>query len=452
MHKYVLSNFLFVLLLSLGLTCKAGDTLKTHFLSLDSAVILGVAHSHQVELAKSQLSEIHSTTEDIKNRALPSLSLSAGYTRLSNVPVQYFQFPGIPIEIPSTAIFPIILNSYSTSAALQESVFNGFLLKYATLNLEYTEKSAEFSLENKKRDVALNIINSYLTLFKLQQAHSLIKESLEQIAAHVKEVGDFADHGLATQNDVLRVKLDESNTQLSEIDINNQLQTVNYNLNIMLGMPGNTNISVDSSAILESKAIQPLPYYLQKSLDNRNDLKATDLQKKAAEAGIKEAQSDLYPKLNLFGNFDYLRPNPRVVPPLDQFEATWDVGFSISYNLTSLYSTKNKTDVSRAKLAEIQATYDQLADNVKIEINQNYLQYNQSLQKIGVAEKSLQQAKENYKLVKSRYDNHISLLTDLMDANNYLLNAQINYISAKADAQLEYYNLLKSAGELNYKK
>jgi outer membrane protein len=436
-----------------GLLCNAGDTNKNAlYISMDSAVAMGIGHSHQVKLSGDQLAEIHSSILDVKNRALPSLNLSAGYMRLNDVPVQYFNFPGSPVEIPSTALFPIILNSYSATASLQESVFNGFLLKYATVNMQYTEKSASYAVENKKNDVRLDIVTTYINLYKLREAHIFVEENLNQIAAHVKEVGEFVNQGLATQNDLLRVKLDQSNIELTEIDINNQLQTVNYNLNIMLGLQGNTMITVDSTSIQQEKTIQPLPYYLQKSAENRQDLQASQMQQKAAEVAIKETQSDLYPKLSILADYDYLRPNPRIIPPLDQFQGTWDIGFRITYNLTDLYSNKNKTDVSKARLAEAQESFNQLSDNIKVEINQNYLAYNQSLQKIEVANKSLSQAQENYKLVKSRYDNHISLLTDLMDANNYLLNAKINLVSAKADAQMAYYKLLKSAGTLTDKK
>jgi outer membrane protein TolC len=429
---------------------KAGDTAKSRFISIDSAIVMGQTHSHRVAMANSELKQVQSTFSDIKNRALPSVVLSAGYTRLSDIPTEYFNFPGFG-EIPSTAIFPVILNNYSAMASLQENVFSGFLLKNAIQNMQFEEKSAEFTLESRKNDVSINIIIGYLSLFKVQEAGILVKESLEQIRSHVKEVSDFASHGLATQNDVLRVKLEESNTELSQIDIDNQVQTLNFNMDVMLGLPENTAISLDSTAVLSPKAIQPLPYYLQKSTE-RNDIKASDMQQKAAEAAIKETQSDLYPKLSIAADYDYLRPNPRIVPPLDQFQPSWDIGFRIAYNLTDLYSNKNKADVSRAKLAEAQANYAELSDNAKMEINQSYLEYQQALQKTGVAEKSLTQAQENYKIVKSRYDNHISLLTDLMDANNYLLNAKINLISSKADAQLAYYKLLKAAGDLNNSK
>jgi len=306
-------------------------------------------------------------------------------------------------------------------------------------------------LEDKKNNVSLTIIMEYIDLFKLQRAHDVVEENLKQLNAHVDEVTDFVKHGLATQNDLLRTQLQLSNALLNEIDINNQIQTINYNLTIMLGLPDGTGISVDSNSILGNKSVQPLPFYLTNYLQNRNDLKALDMQQKAAEANIKFTQSSLYPHLSIGADYDYLRPNPRIVPPLDQFQPTWDIGFKISYSITGLYDNKNKTDVSRAQFAEAKAQYDDLSDNAKMDINKNYLQYKEALEKIDVAQKSVLQAEENYKIVKSKYDNHIALLTDLLDADNYLLNAKINFISSKADATLAYYSMLKSAGEFTTK-
>jgi outer membrane protein TolC len=420
-----------------------GDSLKYKVLSLDSAISMGLQHSKQLQYSTGRVNESKSSLSDIKNRIVPDLDLGIGYERLSNIPTEYFNLGGV--IIPSTAFFPVILNDYSATASISESVFNGFQWKYAVQNMEFAVKSSEFSLQSQKDNISIGVITEYINLFKLQRAYDVVEENLKQIGAHVDEVSDFVKQGIATQNDLLRTQLQLSNAQLTEIDIKNQINTVSYNLDIMLGMPEGAAIAVDSNSILDAKTVQPLPFYLN-GVQGRNDLKALDMQQKAAEAMINETKSGLYPHLSIGADYDYLRPNPRVVPPLDQFQPTWDIGFKITYSITGLYDNKNKTDVSRARFAEAKAQYDDLSDNAKMDVNKDYLQYREALEKIAVAQKSMEQATENYKLVKSKYDNHIALLTDLLDADNYLLNAKINLISSRADATLAYYSMLKSAG------
>lgn len=429
----------------LSVTVFAGDSLKVQPLSLDSAISMGLHHSRQLEYSTAKVNEDKSSVKDLNNRIVPDIDLGAGYTRLSNIPTEYFNIPGIPFTIPSTAFFPVILNNYSATASLSENVFNGFQWKYAVQNMEYTEKGSEYTLEQQKNNVSLTITMEYINLFKLQRAYDAILENIKELNSHVDEVTDFNKHGLATQNDLLRAQLELSNAQLNEINIKNQIQTENYNLDIMLGLPEGTGVGVDSNSILTNKSVQSLPYYMD-NVQNRNDLKAADMQQKAAEALISETKSGVYPHLTIGADYYYMRPNPRIVPPLDQFQPTWDIGFKITYSLTGLYDNKTRTDVSRARYAEAKAQYDDLSDNARMEVNRDYLQYKESLEKIEVAQKTLAQAEENYKIVKSKYDNHVALLTDLLDADNYLLNARINLISSKADATLAYYSMLKSAG------
>lgn len=423
----------------------AADTLQGKTLSLDSAISMGLKHSRQLQYSSAKVDESKSSLKDMQNRIVPELDLGAGYTRLSNIPTEYFNIPGIPFTIPSTAFFPVILNNYSATASLSESVFNGFQWKYAVQGLQFAEKGAEFTLEDKKNNVALTITMEYINLFKLQRAYDAVLENIKEISAHVDEVTDFANHGLATQNDLLRTQLQLSNAQLNEIDIKNQMQTENFNLDILLGLPEGTPIAVDSNSILNNQSVQPLPFYMN-SVQNRNDLKAADMQTKAADAMMSEVKSSLYPHLTIGADYDYLRPNPRIVPPLDQFQPSWDIGFKITYSITGLYDNKTKSQVSHAQYAEAKAQYDDLSDNARMDVNRDYLQYREALEKIDVAQKTLTQAEENYKIVKSKYDNHVALLTDLLDADTYLLNARINLTSSKADATLAYYSMLKSAG------
>jgi outer membrane protein TolC len=52
-------------------------------------------------------------------------------------------------------------------------------------------------------------------------------------------------------------------------------------------------------------------------------------------------------------------------------------------------------------------------------------------------------------MVKVRYDQQAALMSEVLDAESALLQAQINLILQKADAQVAYYRLQKSAAELN---
>jgi outer membrane protein TolC len=89
---------------------------------------------------------------------------------------------------------------------------------------------------------------------------------------------------------------------------------------------------------------------------------------------------------------------------------------------------------------------NQLSDAVKMEVNQNYLSLKEANQRVAVLQKSVEQAEENYRITDSRHRNNLILLSELLDADNTLLNSKINLTLSRAEAQVAYYRLLKSTG------
>ena len=65
-----------------------------------------------------------------------------------------------------------------------------------------------------------------------------------------------------------------------------------------------------------------------------------------------------------------------------------------------------------------------------------------------VYEKAAAQANENYRVTKNKYDNGLSTITELLDADAAQINANLNVLNAKADTALAYRKLLQTSGIL----
>ena len=79
----------------------------------------------------------------------------------------------------------------------------------------------------------------------------------------------------------------------------------------------------------------------------------------------------------------------------------------------------------------------------------NHTQYQEILDKLPVTDKALDLANENYRIVKIKYLNQLVLITEMVDADNALLQAKFNKISTRIDAAMKHYELLHTAGLLN---
>jgi outer membrane protein TolC len=214
-------------------------------------------------------------------------------------------------------------------------------------------------------------------------------------------------------------------------------------MDLLLGLPEGDRIIPDSGSLVQSGELKGIDAYEQSAMQNRKDIQALQYRKKASAIGIRSAKSDYFPSLALTGG--YIAAD---IPNLVTLTNAVTYGVGISYNVSSLWKTNAKVTQAKAKLAEVQANEDYLDDQVKLEINKAYESYISAEKKIEVSHIAIDQATENYKITKNKYDNSLVTVTDLLDANVALLQSKIGLELAKADAILAYNTLLEKAGVL----
>jgi outer membrane protein len=419
---------------------------QTTTLKLKDVINKGLEQSKMLKVSKAKSDLATAKHESINDNLLPNVRASLGFNNVNEFAQPVFTLPGSthPISLLSAN-----MGAYIGQASVNEAIFEGFKFKYARQSAIYLEEAGKLDYQNDRQDVVLNITNAYYNIYKIKATKKTLEESLRQSGEHLNDVKSYEKQGIATHNDVLKVQLQQSNLKLALIDIDNALKTSLFNMNIMLGLGADAKTDIDT--VIASQATQNAGYAeLEQKMMSRNDLKAGALKLKASESSVNGSRSAYYPDFSVGANYYYINPSSRFVPAADSYFSIWTLGATISYNITGAYTTKHKTNEANIQLTQMQASVEQLTDAAKMEVNQTYLAYVQSREKVEVANESVQQAEENYKIVKSKYRNQVALLTDLLDADLALLQARINLTNAKADAEVSYYKVQKASGQLNY--
>jgi outer membrane protein TolC len=411
-------------------------------LTLEEAIKLGLENSKSLKISGAKVEAAQAKYHQALDAALPSVTASASYQLLSDLEPPKILFPGAAEPV---AIFPVYINNYSTKLSANEIVFSGFRAKYAEESLQLLLQASKLDADQNKDEITFTIIQEYYNLYKIKETEKIITDNLDAIKQHVKETQLGAQQGVAIQNDLLRWQLQQSNIELTQLDIENNRDVANYNMNLLLGL-NDIQIDVDSNSIHRLNEEKTLSDYLARASTSRSDLQAIHLRTQAAEKNLKVSENSFLPQIGVGGNLYDLRPNPRIIPPKNEFTFTWDVGLFFSWDLMRLYSNRHIVDEAKAVLSQNKESMNQLSDALKMEVNQNYLSWKQSNQRIAVLQKSVEQAEENYRITNSRYKNNLVLMSELLDADNALYNSKINLALAKADAQVAYYRLVKSTG------
>lgn len=435
--------------LALSLSVLTATAQEARQLSLTEAVDLSLKNSKQLKLSQAKVAEATASLHEARERMLPDVSVSGSYLRLNqpNIDLKLgggSSSGGTDTGSAKSGGSPDVNSAAYVLANASLPVFAGFKIQAGIQSAKYLAKAAELDAASQRDEVVENTIAAYGNLYKAQRAVDLVRENLRQSQQRVKDFSNLEQNGVMARNDLLKAELQQSNIELSLLDAENNFKIANINMNLMLGLPEETILTTDSSSFVSMTDTRTIGDWESLALQSRNDALALDYRAKAATAGIKAAKGDYYPSLAITGG--YVAAD---IPNVLTLTNAVNVGVGVKYSPSSLWKTGSKVAQAKARLAQVEASQSMLGDNIRIQINQAYQNYLVSIKKIDVYAKAVEQANENYKIVKNKHDNSLATTTDLLDADVAQLQAKLNYAFAKADAVVAYNKLLETAGTLN---
>ena len=407
----------------------------TQKINLQQAIDLSIKNSNNLKIADSKVLVASADVQEAKDRKLPIASVSASYLRLSsaNVDLKSAQTSNRPSPKVNQAVYGI--------ANVSMPLYAGGRIKYGIESAQYLEKAAMLNVENDKESVVYNTIQAYTNLYKSYKSVDVIKENLNASVQRDSLFSKLEQNGILARNDLLKAQLTTSNIELSLLDAQNNFTIANINMALLLGLPENTLIEVDSSFVNVTQQLKPFMEMENMALQNRKDVQAIAFQKKAAAVGVKVAKAEAYPTIALTGG--YIAAD---IPKLITITNAINIGLGVQYNIASLWKKNTKLTQARAKEVQLNATESLLNDGIKLQLNKDYQNYLFAQKKIDVYEKTITQATENYRITKNKYDNNLVTITDLLEADVSLLQAKLNVTVAKADAALAYNKILSTTG------
>ncbi|KFF75553.1 transporter [Chryseobacterium sp. P1-3] len=415
---------------------------EKRILSLDEAVRLGIQNSKNLKIDAAKIEEATADLLEAKNRQLPELKVSGSYMYLPIKPNVDIKLPGVSGGAGGPEIHQVLYGS----ANLSVPIYSGGRIKYGIQSAKYLVEAAKLSTENDKTAIAYNVAQAYNNLFKANQSIKVFEENLAASQKRDETFLKMENNGLIARNDRLKANLQTSNIELQLLEARNNYNIANINMDLLLGLPETTEIEVDQNYIEEGADIKPVDFYVNQARENRKDLQALAQQRKAAELGTRAAKAENLPSIAFTGGY--------VAADIPKFLTVYNavnVGVGISYNLSNIWKENSSLRQSQAREKQLAATDELLNDNIKLDVNREYQNNDYSKKRISVFEKSAEQANENYRITKNKYDNGLATMTELLDADAAQIAANIGVINAKADAALAYRKLLQTTGTLTIK-
>ncbi|OHT46229.1 TolC family protein [Flavobacterium tructae] len=416
---------------------------EVHSVSLKEA--LKLAKENNKKILRSQL-EITLSEQNIKERKelrLPDVQLSGMYSRITNIT----EFKGNGF-LNGKEVTKAIPELYEVSSTFKMPIYAGNKINNAIKIANQESEIAKIKTEKVENDVELEVVANYLAIYKMMELQKIFEENIKEEKSRLKEVQSLRKHGAVTKNEVIRAELQLSDRELNALTNSKNIKIALHDLKTLIQLPENEEIAIDTAANLdEMNGLDPYDFYLNKALNNE-EMRIASQELNISKTELKLVKGNYLPTVHFFGNYGFYYPNYKFFPPNPYLYTLGQVGVEAAFDLSSLYKNKTKMDQANTKIKWQEMQSEILKDEIQDKLFREHTQYQEILEKFVVVDKALDLADENYRIVKLKYMNQLVLITEMVDADNALLQAKYNKVATRLDAILKHYELLRTAGML----
>ena len=187
---------------------------------------------------------------------------------------------------------------------------------------------------------------------------------------------------------------------------------------------------------------------MAEAFENNKELKTSAKEIEIAKTNLKLIGARPLPGVSLFATDNLQRPFTNSIPATDIYYNTWIAGVSIKYNISSIYQSPRKRKAGKIQMEQSLAKETVQKQNVELAVNADLIKFNEAKDELATYIDDLKSAEENYRIVEKKYFNQLALLTDLIDATNTKIEAELKVSNARINVVFTHYQLKKSIGLL----
>ncbi len=401
-------------------------------LSVDSLLQLGMAQNVQLRILHQQEEMARSRAKTARTAKLleVQVGLKGGYL---GQPIVFRE----GLSHPTRPQSPHWLQNYEID--LSQPIYQGGRIRYSIEKADIEQKIAELQTLQNEADIKLALLEQYMQLFSLYKQQTVLARNIEESTKRLENIKSKKRQGLITNNDVLRSELQLTNDRLALQEVDNSLTLMSQQLDILLGLDEQTLIVPDTTLLRQINPTSDYADYLQKAYRDDWTMRRLRQETQLALNNQRLVKAEFLPQLSLYAGNTLARPITRTMA--DYYNNSWNIGLTLSYPLSSLYKNRHKLEEARLNIDASQQQEELRKQSLRMEIRTALIRHQEAQDRVKALELSVRQARENYRIMRNRYFGQLSILTDLLDANSVLLDAELQLTTARARVIYTYYPL-----------
>jgi outer membrane protein TolC len=414
-------------------------------ITLEDCIRRSLENSPRLKIATLEQIRLGHQYRTTLGAGLPQVSLSGSYDDFLNLPTQMipniFSTPPNPSEM-----IPVQFGtSYNITGSLDISqvIYNQSWLT-ALRMAKLTEQQNELETEKVRTNVVHEVAQSYfMTQITSRQINNLKSNAVKLERAEKIATSQF-ESGLIMRVDVDRIVVQRLNLQTElerlEVLLQQQLDMQKY----YMGIPLNEEIRISDSVTMI-----PIPTN-RENPDRHIDMRLIGMQKQLAGATVKLDQSAWYPGISLIGSTNYMNQSNTFYLLGDPtvWYNTSVAGIRLSVPLFTGFQQKNKVSQSKVMLEKLKVMEEDTRRLITVNSEDAFRTLKSSTEAESRQRENMKLAERVYNVTQEQYQKGVIPLTDLLNAETALSNAQANHTYALIQLKINELNFLKANNRL----
>ena len=403
-------------------------------MTLEQLFATAEAHNASIQAARTDVEEAALGIEAARAAWRPDVEATASVSYMGNVKIW-----DRPLRNKFTAATPHFGNNFALMA--RQTVYSGGAISSGIRMAELGRKMAETEAEENRQRVRFLLTGHYLQLHNLRNQQEVFVQNIALAETLIGQTRRRAEQGIALENDITRHELQLEQLRLGRARVEDAQRIITHQLATVLGVDSTVAIlpEDDFSAVLCSQDGEAA--WQQTAVAHHTGLQKAAIGTRMAEQKVQLERSERLPKVALVAEDHFDGPVTFEIPTLDKNINYWYVGLGVSYNFSSLWKNNKRMRQARTALVHSQQEQRVAAEGVENAIQAAYTDYLTAFTELRTQEKSVELAVQNYRIIQNRYENGLALVTDMTDAANVKLNAELALVSARINVIYNYYQL-----------
>lgn len=367
---------------------------------------------------------------------LPRLQVLGKYTRLSDFTPPNFLPPAFASAGSGFSFF--VLDNWLFQAGLTVPI-SDYLLR-----TEQNYSAATHSQEASRWDVvtaqANSLTNGEVAYYQWLRARGgviVAIQALNDQKTHLRDARNQFAVGNASKADVLRAETAVASAELAVERAKNLMDLAEKQMRVAVHAKDEEVFQPGEDLEAPVPAVQGnVKEMTSEALTSRAEVKSADANAAAARQLSAASKAARYPNLSAFGDAILGNPNPRYIPPTNDFHTTWDLGAQVTWSPNDVLTANGSVTDNESRAAAIEANKNVVRDSIEIEVTQSLQAVREADFSIDTGKREQASAEEAYRVARELFNNGRGTSTTLTDAETDVTRARLDLLNAKVDARV----------------